>query len=96
LRICSFDIEASSSHGDFPVPIKSYKKLATNIIDCIDSKETEEKTGKTGKTGKTEETEEIEEKIELLKNILLTSFQKGNHVKHIDYVYPKYTPSFQE
>ena len=32
-KICSFDIEASSSHGDFPVPIKSYKKLANNIID---------------------------------------------------------------
>ena len=26
-KICSFDIEASSSHGDFPVPIKDYKKL---------------------------------------------------------------------
>jgi DNA polymerase elongation subunit (family B) len=33
LKIMSFDIEASSSHGDFPVPIKSYKKLATNIVD---------------------------------------------------------------
>jgi DNA polymerase elongation subunit (family B) len=32
-KICSFDIEASSSHGDFPVPIKFYKKLATNIIE---------------------------------------------------------------
>ena len=32
-KICSFDIEASSSHGDFPVPIKSYKKLAMNIVD---------------------------------------------------------------
>jgi DNA polymerase elongation subunit (family B) len=32
-KICSFDIEASSSHGDFPIPIKSYKKLATNIVD---------------------------------------------------------------
>jgi DNA polymerase elongation subunit (family B) len=31
-NICSFDIEASSSHGDFPVPIKDYKKLATNIL----------------------------------------------------------------
>lgn len=29
--ICSFDIEASSSHGDFPIPIKTYKKLAVNI-----------------------------------------------------------------
>ena len=32
-KICSFDIEASSSHGDFPVPIKTYKLLAMNIID---------------------------------------------------------------
>lgn len=34
-NIMSFDIEASSSHGDFPVPIKSYKKLATNIVDHL-------------------------------------------------------------
>ena len=32
-KICSFDIEASSSHGDFPLPIKNHKKLVTNIID---------------------------------------------------------------
>ena len=31
-KICSFDIEASSSHGDFPLPSKTYKKLAINII----------------------------------------------------------------
>jgi len=33
-KIMSFDIEASSSHGDFPVPIKTYKKLATNVVDA--------------------------------------------------------------
>ena len=32
-KICSFDIEASSSHGDFPLPVKNYKKLATNMVD---------------------------------------------------------------
>ena len=32
LKICSFDIEASSSHGDFPVAIKTYKKLAGDIV----------------------------------------------------------------
>ena len=32
-KICSFDIEASSSHGDFPLAIKTYKKLVTNIMD---------------------------------------------------------------
>jgi len=34
-KICSFDIEASSSHGDFPIPRKSYKRLATNIVDIF-------------------------------------------------------------
>jgi len=32
-KILSFDIEASSSHGDFPLAKKDYKKLATDIID---------------------------------------------------------------
>ena len=34
-KICSFDIEASSSHGDFPLAKKNYRKLATNIVDYI-------------------------------------------------------------
>ena len=34
-KICSFDIEASSSHGDFPLPKKSYKKLASQIVERI-------------------------------------------------------------
>lgn len=32
-KICSMDIEADSSHGDFPVPIKTYKKLAMQLVD---------------------------------------------------------------
>ena len=40
-KICSFDIEASSSHGDFPVPIKSYKKLANNIMEFYDHSDDE-------------------------------------------------------
>ena len=34
-KICSFDIEASSSHGDFPLPKKTYKRLAMNIVDVF-------------------------------------------------------------
>ena len=30
-KIMSFDIEADSSHGDFPLATKSYKKLAMQI-----------------------------------------------------------------
>ena len=32
-KIMSFDIEASSSHGDFPLPQKTYKKLAQHLVD---------------------------------------------------------------
>jgi DNA polymerase elongation subunit (family B) len=39
-KICSFDIEASSSHGDFPLPVKNYKKLATNIVDICKQQNT--------------------------------------------------------
>jgi DNA polymerase elongation subunit (family B) len=34
-KICSFDIEASSSHGDFPIPIKTYKRFAANVVDIF-------------------------------------------------------------
>lgn len=34
-KIMSFDIEASSSHGDFPLPKKTYKRLAINIMDLM-------------------------------------------------------------
>jgi DNA polymerase elongation subunit (family B) len=37
-KIASFDIEASSSHGDFPLPVKTYKKLATQIVDIINKR----------------------------------------------------------
>jgi DNA polymerase elongation subunit (family B) len=33
LVILSFDIECTSSHGDFPVPIKTYKKTANELVD---------------------------------------------------------------
>jgi DNA polymerase elongation subunit (family B) len=38
-KICSFDIEASSSHGDFPIPKKSYKKLSNSIMEYSDNGE---------------------------------------------------------
>jgi len=40
-KICSFDIEASSSHGDFPVPKKSYKKLSINIMEYLENSDSE-------------------------------------------------------
>ena len=40
-KICSFDIEASSSHGDFPNAIKNYKKVAYDIVNYFDKTEVE-------------------------------------------------------
>ena len=34
-RILAFDIECDSSHGDFPLPIKDYKKLSREIFNIF-------------------------------------------------------------
>jgi len=72
-KICSFDIEASSSHGDFPVPVKSYKKLAVNIIEYFENLEIDV-------------TEELCKNI--LRRILLCAFGYEK-MTEIDVVYPK-------
>jgi DNA polymerase elongation subunit (family B) len=75
-KIMSFDIEASSSHGDFPVPIKSYKKLATNIVDHFVKLDDVDKT-----SCKT-----------ILREILSSAFgfhDKEEKMENIDLVYPK-------
>ena len=35
--VASFDIECLSSHGDFPQPIKDYKKPARDLIEFVDT-----------------------------------------------------------
>jgi DNA polymerase elongation subunit (family B) len=35
LMIASFDIECMSSHGDFPVAKKNYRKLATDLVSAL-------------------------------------------------------------
>jgi DNA polymerase elongation subunit (family B) len=75
-KIMSFDIEASSSHGDFPVPIKTYKKLATNIVDYF---------------VKLDDDTSKEKCKELLQSIVRAAFGHSV-MKNIDLVYPKGTP----
>jgi len=38
-KICSFDIEANSSHGDFPEAVKDYKKVAYDIVYYLKNNE---------------------------------------------------------
>jgi DNA polymerase elongation subunit (family B) len=88
-KICSFDIEASSSHGDFPIPIKTYKKLATNIVDVCDAI-----CRKSGATTSTEAMEYITPS--LLKQLLYTAFGYGAPAHpDIDRIYTKIKVSEQ-
>ena len=81
---CSFDIEASSSHGDFPIPIKTYKKLATNIIDIFQTQSLEE--------------QDTKEQEYILKKILSYAFGfSSENVSHkVDLVYPIEPPTKEE
>jgi DNA polymerase elongation subunit (family B) len=79
-KIMSFDIEASSSHGDFPVPVKTYKKLATNIIEYFENL-------------KMDMTKELCKNI--LRRIILAAFGY-ERMDQIDLVYPKRPPSCKE
>ena len=82
-KICSFDIEASSSHGDFPIPIKSYKKLATNIIEYL------EKTSMNDLP--------LDSCKALLKKMVLTAFgYETMNSDPIDLVYPKIAPKTKQ
>ena len=75
-KIMSFDIEASSSHGDFPIPIKSYKKLATNIVEYFENL-------------KMDLTPELCKNI--LRRVIMAAFGYEK-MEQIDLVYPKKNP----
>jgi DNA polymerase elongation subunit (family B) len=84
-KICSFDIEASSSHGDFPLAIKTYKKLVAEMLDYWDQNREELK----------EYTRIQQEK--LIENIALTAFGFSDVLKsEFNLVYPKRKPTQAE
>ena len=77
-KICSFDIEASSSHGDFPIPVKSYKKLATNIVEHFE---------------KSDDNLTPDLCRDKLREIILCAFGFKNTLDFVELVYPKKAPS---
>jgi DNA polymerase elongation subunit (family B) len=80
-KICSFDIEASSSHGDFPLAEKDYKKLAMNIVDLCSPE------------GPYYNEYDISDGSisDLIKAIILTAFgfPEGEPIDYVDIVYPQ-------
>jgi DNA polymerase elongation subunit (family B) len=79
-KIMSFDIEASSSHGDFPLPQKSYRKLAQNVVDIY-----------TKQTGGEKAMEKAVATL-LIRKIVMTAFG-FDRFEDVDTVFPKVTPS---
>lgn len=75
-KIASFDIEASSSHGDFPLPIKDYKRMATQLVDLLQQKIQKQDL-------------KLEGIQMLLKKAILGSFGYGVLVDGVDVVYTK-------
>ena len=88
-KICSFDIEASSSHGDFPIPIKTYKKLATNMVDVCGAvlRNMDASSSAADANAEAARYETIEK---LLKKIVYTAFahEKDPHAD-VDRIYTK-------
>jgi len=80
-KICSFDIEASSSHGDFPLPQKTYKRLAMNMVDVFSAHFRAQPLT-------------LEQSTQLCKKIVLAAFGHGK-CDDIDLVYPQIEPSKQ-
>ena len=76
LKICSFDIEASSSHGDFPLAKKTYLKLCRQIVNHWTTNK------------KTIRDKSLEEKQQLFKELIYTAFEYGNE-ESIDKIYLK-------
>ena len=79
-KIASVDIEASSSHGDFPLPVKDYKRMATQVIDVLEKKMTRQQTLP------------VDAVNSYLKKAILSVFSVGSSIDGIDLVFPKETP----
>ena len=84
-KICSFDIEASSSHGDFPIPVKSYKKLAMNIVDAVITK-------KSAHAAVSDEDITDDELTHMIYTAFQYSYQGRGAYPGIEAIYPKRRP----
>ena len=79
-KVMSFDIEASSSHGDFPLPQKTYKKLAQSLVDAFLKNFLDPKTAHPGTVAS------------LIKRVVSAAFGYAEF-DDVDLVYPKRQPS---
>ncbi len=87
LIICSYDIECDSSHGDFPLAKKNYKKLSAELLDNIHNrfKRLEKKNKKELKAFLSDK----ENHPKLVKRLIKLAFVDNKNSEEISYCYTK-------
>lgn len=83
--VASFDIECDSSHGDFPLAKKGYKKFANEVIDNIQKKRKVKEQNKSDKSIFDSE----EEKKEFIWKLIDCGFSSEHNTEDISYLYTK-------
>ena len=97
IKIASYDIEASSSHGDFPLPKKTYKKFLGELIELYNKiilvSDTAKPTRGARSSSSNKKVVDKKEKVKdttLLYDILLNAFSYSDTYKYdISKLYPK-------
>ena len=86
----AFDIECDSSHGDFPLPIKDYTKLAREIYNRYYKLATGIRDKKYNENNLKKAQREIENKKKFCEKCIKSAFKDGDNKRDISKVYPKY------
>ena len=108
-KIMGFDIECDSSHGDFPLPIKDYIKLAREIYDSykklnqhkkklqenINTINNDKKIEKSIKNEIKEINSVLENRIDYIKKRLVAAFKNGSEELNVSKIYTKNVAKFR-
>ena len=91
LNVLSFDIECDSSHGDFPLAKKHYKKLASELLDNIQNRNKLDikKNVKKGERLIDKKEEQIEYVTRLLKLAFNDETKDNRNLDDISFCYTK-------
>ena len=95
MKIMSYDIECDSSHGDFPIPIKDYIKLAREIYNSYMklhniNQALIEKYDKSDRTKIDLNKQILENREEFARIRIINAFKDGCDKLGVSKVYPKY------
>jgi len=95
IKIMSYDIECDSSHGDFPLPIKDYTKLAREIYNNYMklhqiNLSIIEKYDKADKSEIDKNKAILEDREDFARTRIIAAFKHGSDDLGVSKVYPKY------